>query len=419
MILSKIKQNRVVKNIFALGILQIANYIIPLLAWPLLARQLGLEQFGVLMMIFAVYGIAGILTDFGFNLSATYTISQNQNNKEQINQLLGNVFFIKFLLAFISCIGAIAYIYFKIPHQEINIISYIIIISTIIIQSFQCVWFFQGIEKMKHITTTTILSKVLYLLVLALLLPYFKDLNTALFCFLISQLVMIGLYINSLYKEQYCIIAPKISMLMQEFKFSFSFFISRVAVSVYTAINTLLIGHFAGASVAGLYSSAEKLYAAGTSVSGILSQALYPHMAKTHNLKLLVKIVSLALIPFILGCTIAYTFSEEIIVLIFGDAFRSASEYLRLFLALMCITFISITIGYPGFAAINKIKLANYTVMFGAIIHLIGLTFLFLNQLITAKNVLLMVILTESVILIARIALLFFFKNSSTKEARL
>lgn len=227
--------------------------------------------------------------------------------------------------------------------------------------------------------------------------------------------MMVFAYIYAIYKEGYQIVRPT-RTLVNEFKNSVGFFLSRVSVSLYTTINTLLIGQFVGANTAGLYSSAEKLYAGGASVSSMFSQALYPHMIKSGNVRLLVKVTFLAFIPFSLICMGISVYTEEILVLIFGSSFQAASEFLNLFLILMCITFISITMGYPGFAAIKKVQFANYTVVVGSICHLLGLSLLYFNDAITAKNILLMVIITETIILILRLSGLSYFCYKQKKE---
>ncbi len=74
----KLLQHQVIKNGLALVVVQVANYIVPLLAWPLLTKALGLEIFGILMMLFAVCSVCYIFTDFGFNLSATHFTNKNR-----------------------------------------------------------------------------------------------------------------------------------------------------------------------------------------------------------------------------------------------------------------------------------------------------------------------------------------------------
>lgn len=399
----------------ALTVLQIANYIVPLLAWPLLAKALGVDKFGVIVIIFAICAMANILTDFGFNLSATYTIAKNTEDKHNIAQLLGNILAIKSLLAITACLLASFYIYFEflVRNQSgLNVWTLILVDFIILVQVCNCIWFFNGIEKMSYITKVNIFSRVGYIILLFFLLKINTNINTALFCFLISQIWIGYLFFYYIYKENYFIKLPKISMLWREIKFSFGFFVSRVAVSVYTVANALILGYFNNASIVGLYSSAEKLYGAGNAFTGVISQALFPYLTKTGNLKLLFGIILALILPVSVFFYVAGIFSDTIIVLIFGEDFRAAGELLRLFFILLNITFFSVLLGYPAFSAIKKVHIANYTVMVGALWHSLVLIILYCTNQITAKNLIYAIILTESLVLMLRFSLLVFYRKS-------
>lgn len=417
--MKKLFNHQVFKNMLALGLMQITNYILPLLVWPLLAKTLGVEQFGVVMMLLAICTMANVLTDFGFNLSATHTIAQNIQDRQKIAQLLGNIFAIKSVLAIIACIVASVYIYFKflIDHQaNINIWTLILVSLIIISQACGCIWFFHAIEKMSYITKANIFTKIFYVVLLFILLNRYIHINIVLFCFFVSQLWIAYLFIWYIYKEKYFIASPKLDMLWQELKYSFSFFISRVAVSVYTTANTLILGHFNGAIISGLYSSAEKLYAAANGATGIVAQAVYPYMVKHNNFKLLMQIAIGLEIVLITGTYILSFFSENLIVLLFGEEFRMANEYFKVFLIILCLSGVSMLFGYPAFSMVKKVQWANYTVIIGASLYLLGLFVLFSKNTITAINIVNLVLIIEVIVLCLRIAMIVFFYRGLRNE---
>lgn len=414
--LSALLQHRIVRNIFSLGVLQIANYIVPLLGWPLMGRMLGVEQFGVIMMLLAICAMANILTDFGFNLSATHTIAQDRENKDKVAQLLGNVFAIKGILALLSCFIVTVYMLQQFQQDSVDIWTFVLVNLTVVVQAFSSLWFFYGIEKMSQITKVNIVAKVSYLVILFLVLPIFLHINVVLLCFLISQLLITVLCIRLIKKEGYFIKMPKAEMLWHEIKYSFGFFISRVAVSVYTLANTLVLGHFNGAAVAGLYGAAEKLYGAGNGVSGIFSQAVYPYMVKHSNLKLLLQIAIGLAISVMIGAYILSFFSEDLIVLLFGEEFRMANEYFKVFLIILCLSSVSMLFGYPAFSVVKKVQWANYTVVIGALLYLVGLLVLFYKNAITAIDILNLVLLIEIIILCLRVVMIVFFYRGLRNE---
>lgn len=414
--LSALLQHRIVRNIFSLGVLQIANYIVPLLGWPLMGRMLGVEQFGVIMMLLAICAMANILTDFGFNLSATHTIAQDRENKDKVAQLLGNIFAIKGILALLSCFIVTVYMLQQFQQDSVDIWTFVLVNLTVVVQAFSSLWFFYGIEKMSQITKVNIVAKVSYVVILFLVLPIFLHINVVLLCFLISQLLITVLCIRLIKKEGYFIKMPKAEMLWYEIKYSFGFFISRVAVSVYTLANTLVLGHFNGAAVAGLYGAAEKLYGAGNGVAGMVSQAVYPYMVKHSNLKLLLQIAIGLAISVMIGAYILSFFSEDLIVLLFGEEFRMANEYFKVFLIILCLSSVSMLFGYPAFSVVKKVQWANYTVVIGALLYLVGLLVLFYKNAITAIDILNLVLLIEIIILCLRVVMIVFFYRGLRNE---
>ena len=238
----KINDRKVILgNIFFLALLQVVNYVFPLLSWPIMSNALGLSDFGVLLILLSICGIANMFTDFGFDLSATYSVSKNIKDKSYIDSLLSNVFFIKSLLSIVVILCSFLYIYTQISiYSSINAYTYLIISLIIVSQSCQYIWFFQGVEKMKYITLATVLSKSGYLILLLIIMPIFQSVNSALVCFLISQVVVSVTHIRCIYKENFSFGKVSIGPLISELKKSLGFFLSRIAVSLYTSANTLI-----------------------------------------------------------------------------------------------------------------------------------------------------------------------------------
>ena len=76
----------------------------------------------------------------------------------------------------------------------------------------------------------------------------------------------------------------------------------------------------------------------------------------------------------------------------------AAYKVLRIFSIVVLITIPSILIGYPLLGALGHTKEANGSVIYGSIIHIIGLILLLVIGKMNIYSIALMVLITESIV---------------------
>ncbi|WP_137552004.1 O28ac/O42 family O-antigen flippase, partial [Escherichia coli] len=284
----------------------------------------------------------------------------------------------------------------------------------IIGQTFQSLWFFQGVEKMKRITLFLTISKFSYVILTFVIVKKPEQGRFVILAYALSQ--VIGALLSQYYmrKEGYKYTPANLSSMLGVLRTSALFFWSRLAVSTYTTASTLVVGA-AGHVQAGYYAASEQLYKAGQNITTPVSQALYPYMTRAKNWALFFKMMSILTVVMITASLTAIWLSQWLIALIFGPEYIVSQNVFIVFMLALIVTFVSTNFGYPVFSALGKVKVANYTVIFGALTHVVILGVLFCLGEISAYNVVRAVLFTEIVILILR---MFFFVKLYRREVK-
>jgi len=325
-------------NYFSLSILQIANYILPLLTLPYLVRVLGAEKFGLIMFAQALATILTVLVDFGFNLSGTREVSVARNEREKLSEIFSAIMIIKIFLIFLAFL--ILFIIVNVfPRFSADADVYILSFGIVIGQALFPVWFFQGIEKMKVVTLINILAKVIFtVLVFVLvkvesdyiLVPFFNSLG-----FIVAGIL--GLFLSLKYVR---VKSPSFDLIKQLLFESSSLFVSNFATMLYTYGNVFILGIFTGNTVVGVYSSMEKLILAIKNIFTPLYQALYPWLTKQTDKKKIKVINRLSPIVLLIGVIITLTivlFGKSILSIIYNDALITSNASLFKILSVISI----------------------------------------------------------------------------------
>ena len=405
----KIKNHSVTRNAAALGIMQIANYAVPLLLLPFLTRQLGLEAFGIVAITLAAIQFAFVLTDYGFTLSATYAISVNRDNINYINKKIGAVFGAKALLLSAAAIALLA-----IPHAVQKLSIYAPYFAAALIataaQAFQPIWLFQGVERMKNITIYTVATKVLYALLVLILVRAPDDAILVIFCWSAAQFIGLIASIYFMYAEGYRITTPSFTSIKEEFKQGAQFFWSRLAVSLYTSASTLIVGTHSTVQAAH-FSVCEQIYKAGQNITSPINNAMFPYMAKNKDWNAFYKVLMITGLVMILGCLTLSFFAEFVLGLLFGAEYKVATPVLLVFMCTTVVNYFAVTFGYSAFSALGRIGIANISVIAGGVLHATILSLQYLFYEISAYNVAFAVLATEIFVMTVRIGIFFYLKN--------
>ena len=411
----KYKDNILIRNVLALFSLRLITYLASFLVVPYIARFLSKEEYGLYLIVLSCQAIAGVITNYGLEMSGTYSIATNRDNKSHINSFVSNAIFIKIILSLISCIIFDIYLILFID-ENFDFSLFLLLNLLIFTQALFIPWFYQGIEKMSEVTKTGLISQVIYVVLVLLLLPLLPNIVMLLCLLLINHLITVTVYIRTLYKHDYKLVRPNWKKSSDILKDGAGYFVSRLSVASYTSMNVLFIGSIAGSSQAAVFGSAEKIYKLVQRLLSPINSALFPYVSRTKNLRLL--LYTTAIMTTLLSVAVAVIIynAEMVMQLIFGDAYNVGADILRMFMILVVITYVSASIGYNAFSIFKKIHLVNYTVYFGAVIHILGVLSLVWLDKFSISNMLLWIICVEIIILLLRSTVLWIVYTKHKKS---
>lgn len=270
----------VYQNFVALFILQISNYALPLLILPFLTRKLLPDGYGELAWSQYVIQFLIMITDFGFNFSATRQISIHRNDKEKISRIFTSVMIIKSILLIFSCLLVFLWIQLEKFDNTQQILLWISVLSVAGSVLFP-VWLFQGMEKMKWITIINVIFKITYAILIFALVREADDVVPAAFLQAITS-VAAGIFAFIWVFRTFGIrlLTVTFSDLFDQFKDGWYIFISTLFTTVYVSGNGILLYEYWGDETVGYFNPAEKIVRAVTSFFNPVLLAFYPYISR-------------------------------------------------------------------------------------------------------------------------------------------
>ncbi len=270
-------------NFISLLLLQGINYLIPLILFPYLIRVLGVDGFGLYSFILAIVLYGVMLTDYGFDLSATRLVSIHADNQKKLNEIFSNVIFIKLSISLIYLLILIfltIYVDKIAEDRALYFIAYGLILGQLLFP----VWFFQGVERMRYITVINGISKLIFTIPIFIFVKSIDDLYLVFLFNSLGAIVAgcIALYI-ALNRFKISLYIPSFSSIKFYLKDGWYIFTSRVAVDLYVTANVIILGFFTNNVIVGYYSIVEKIVRAIGSMLEPLTRVVFPYLTKVYK----------------------------------------------------------------------------------------------------------------------------------------
>lgn len=414
----KARHGALLKNTLMLELLQVSTYVLALVAVPYETRVLGPEMYGVLGAATAIMVYFQLVVDFGFLLSATEQVASHREDRNYLRRLLTAVTANKLVLAAGSALillGLCAIVPAWRPKTGLYFLFFLATVFTSMMPDY----LYRGLENMTAVTVRTVAIRAFFTGAIFIFLKKPEDL------WVVPVLNIIGngtamVFAYADLAKRFKVSFAKISVrdAVDTMKRSATFFLSRIASTAYTALNTIILDLIAlGGGATGFYTAADKLITTGKNVLTPISDSMYPYMARNRDFKLVKKLLLIAMPPITVFCAVCFIWAEPLCIFLLGEEYGPAGQVLRAMLPVGIITLPNYILGFPTLTAMGLSKYANWSVMFGSALHICNLLLLWLTGNMNMVTLAILVSVAEFAILLFRVIVIILHRDRMGKEA--
>lgn len=342
------------KNIFSLGLVQIANYVFPFISVPIVSRIIGPDKFGVINFAAAFMTYFTLLINFGFDLSATRTIAARRDDLVERNKIFNQVLFAKVLLLSVSVVLFLISL-FTVPQlrdeKAVAIFSFVLCISWVITPN----WLYQGMQELSRIALLNLATKIIFTVIILLVVREKSDYIWQPFAVSIAQ-VIVGIF-SFVYairrfkiKLNFPELRPVLNLLWNERVI----FFSMVVINLYTTTNVVLLGFLQNSEQVGYYTAGYRLIVVvQTLIAMPMAQSLFPFIGtafaedREKGLDVVRQIFPLVSVITFSAAAVMWLIGPLAITIFYGEKFEPAIAVFRI------LAFVPIVIGWSNLLGVQ------------------------------------------------------------------
>jgi len=370
-----------IESFFSLSILNGLNVILPLVTLPYILRIIGSSNYGIYAYVYALISYLLLINNYGFNFSATKQIAQNKQDTNRINIIYNSVIACRLLLFIVGAaiFGALSFILLDTADKQF---LFIMGLGIVLGDTFNPIWLFQGMEKMRYMTIVNIISKTIFTVLIFVLIRNAEDFR---YITLINScgFILAGVVSTIIAKKQFGIsfFIPRQKDIIFQFKEGAALFGTSVGTNLYGNANVFILSFFVSDAMVGVYAAAEKIIKSSQTLTTPILQALFPHISKDFSERdrqyQIAKIKSLSKNIFLLLIipNIGILLGSKVLIHIFcGTGYEESIMLLRIMSPIFTIGALNYALGIVGLVNMDQQKSFFIGVVIAGLVNVIFLT---------------------------------------------
>lgn len=334
------------KNTSWLSISQVLTSVCAFLWTILIARYLGVTDYGIVSFAISFTGLIGIVMDLGMT---TYITREIAKNKDLLFRYMNNIFIFKLILStilfFIS--GLILYI---LGYSHLTIIVTLIFTIEIIIMSITTFLngIFQAFEQLKYQAIGSILNSGFLLLGILITIFFNLGVISIAIAYTIAYLIFfIYVFLKYIKKFNFPRFELDLKFIKKVLIDSLPFGLTNFFYTIYFSIDIVMLFYLSGDYATGLYKSAYNIINVFTTFFVVYQSVVFPVMSKFFkesqdlikvSYELSVKYLLLIIIPLSVG---VFYYARPLVDLIYRNQYSLASTPVQILIWTVLFLFIN------------------------------------------------------------------------------
>ena len=366
----------------SLGLVQVANYIVPIITIPIVVRALGVEFFGKASYAQNIISYLTLIITYGFEYSATQDVAIYREDKSKLRIIFWTVIRFKILLLIITSLFLVILYFIFSKVQEDPLLYFYAVLVNVGIVLFPT-WFFQGMEKIKNMALFNLAIKLLGAILIVLLINNPSDYRNYVIILSLSYVVVgIVSFFYVIKKYDLKIDSKNKELSTKVVSKGFPIFLNNLFITGYATIGITIIGIYLSDYYVGIYSGAFRITQAVIMLTTMpVSYSLFPVMSRKFNESKIDgwiffrKSLTIIIVLSVLICLCIFFSSSFIVNVFLGDNFNDSISVLKAMSIIPSLVFIATILTVQGLYALQLQKYSPFVGFFS------GLTGLGINLL--------------------------------------
>ncbi len=370
------KQKSIKKNVFMNIILNMSNFLFPLITYGYASRILTPIGIGKVTFVSSIIQYFSYIAILGIPAYGLREAAKIRDDKDKLSKLVHELLFINIISTIISLL-LLTISVMIIPKLNDYRLLFLVMSASIFLNTIGVEWLYNALEEYTYITIRSLIFKIIYIPLVFLLI---KDESDYIIYGFLSIFVTSANYLCNFINIRKYINLKKYDNyeIKKHLKPIFILFSASIIISIYANFDIIMIGIIKDEATVGLYNTALKIKNIILSLSTAVTAVFIPRIANyisKHDLK---KVKELILISFQTSMLLAFPFaiyglinSYNIILFISGKDYIFATSTLQVLMLCLLLLIMTNLFGNQLLIPLGMEKRFTKSVFFGLIINLI------------------------------------------------